>query len=43
MTAPVSQAECIQFLNVLGGRCRPLYYPLPHVAQSVATGQVADV
>jgi len=26
MKAPVSQAECIQFLNVLGGRCHPLCY-----------------
>jgi len=29
MTAPVSQAEIIQFLNVLGGRCRPLCSPSP--------------
>jgi len=29
MKAPVSQAECIQFLNMLGGRCQPLCYTSP--------------
>jgi len=27
MKEPVSQAECVKFLNVLGGHCPPLCYP----------------
>jgi len=29
MKEPLSQAECIQFLKVLSGRCRLLCYPSP--------------
>jgi len=40
MKEPESQAECIQFLNVLGGRCRPLCSSLLNAVQSVAMGNV---